>query len=158
MNITPISFFFIGIIMILVNLISLLIFFYCGYDLFHKIANKGLIIFQQFGQRNTNEQIFDSNIHSLDSIRSGKLSVLRTVCICIFSDLSITTYILSIIDPSMNDSIMPEQDYDSILHLNTIYDYEDIHQGGSSRSGEYRIKCSYLCLNPFSMIISTYEL
>jgi hypothetical protein len=60
--------------MILVNLLALLIFFYCGYDLFRKIVNKGLIIFQQFGRRNTNEQIFDSNIHRLDSDRSGKQS------------------------------------------------------------------------------------
>ena len=58
----------------------------------------------------------------------------------------------------MDHSIVPEQDNDSIRHLNTIYDYEDIHRGGSSRSGEYRIKCSYLFVNPFSMIISTYEL
>ena len=53
---------------------------------------------------------------------------------------------------------MPEQDYDSIRHLNTIYDYEDIHRGGSSRSGEYRMKYSYLFVHPLSIIISTYEL
>ena len=58
----------------------------------------------------------------------------------------------------MDHSIMPEQDYDSIRHLNTIYDYEDIHRGGFSRSGEYRMKCSYLSANPYSIIISTYEL
>jgi hypothetical protein len=40
----------------------------------------------------------------------------------------------------MDHSIVPEQDNDSIRHLNTIYDYEDIHRGGSSRSGEYRMK------------------
>jgi len=53
---------------------------------------------------------------------------------------------------------MPEQDYDSIRHLNTIYDYEDIHRGDSSRSGEYRMKCSYLSVNPISITISMYEL
>ena len=59
----------------------------------------------------------------------------------------------------MDHSIVPEQDNDSIRHLNTIYDYEDIiHRSGSSRSGEYRMKCSYLFVNPFSIIISTYEL
>ena len=58
----------------------------------------------------------------------------------------------------MDHSIMPEQDYDSIRHLSTIYDYEDIHRSGSSRSGEYRMKCSYLSVNPYSIIISTYEL
>ena len=58
----------------------------------------------------------------------------------------------------MDHSIMPEQDYDSIRHLNTIYDYEDIHRGDYSQSGEYRIKCSYLYVNPFAIFISTYEL
>ncbi len=58
----------------------------------------------------------------------------------------------------MDHSIVPEQDNDSIRHFNTIYDYEDIHRGGSSRSGEYRMNCFYLSVNPFSIIISMYEL
>ena len=58
----------------------------------------------------------------------------------------------------MDLSIVPEQDNDSIGHLNTIYDYEDIYRGGSSRSGEYRMKGSYFFVNPYPIIISTYEL